>query len=63
MMDRGLKRAIEAAGGARALADRLGISRQAISHWTRVPSKRIVDIERLTGVDREVLRPDLYRRT
>jgi DNA-binding transcriptional regulator YdaS (Cro superfamily) len=39
----------------------LGISHQAISLWDRVPPERLVDIEVLTGVPREVLRPDLYR--
>lgn len=53
--------AIEAAGGRRRLGRLLGISHQAISLWDRVPPERLVDIEVLTGVPREVLRPDLYR--
>lgn len=59
----GLEAAIEAAGGLRALARLLGISHQAILRWQRdkVPADRILDIERVTGVDRERLRPDLYR--
>lgn len=61
LMD-GLKKAIEAAGGAAQLAKALGINRQVIYRWPQVPSRRIVDIERLTGVPREELRPDLYRR-
>lgn len=60
-MDEGLKLAIEAAGGLRALARLLGITYQAIQQWERVPAERVVEIERLTGVPRERLRPDLYR--
>lgn len=35
------------------------ISRQAIAQWRRVPAERVLDVERVTGVRREVLRPDL----
>ncbi|MGL4441322.1 MAG: Cro/CI family transcriptional regulator [Bosea sp. (in: a-proteobacteria)] len=60
MRDSGLDRAIEAAGGVRALARSLGISQPAISAWKRVPSDRVVAIEGATGVPRAQLRPDLY---
>jgi len=59
----GLLRAIETAGGISALARKLGISQAALSKWRRVPSHQIVAIERVTGVPREELRPDLYRRS
>ena len=58
----GLKRAALAAGGKSALARLLGITPQALNKWRRVPRKRILQIERLTGVPREKLAPDLYRR-
>ena len=58
--DPGLDRAIEAAGGVRALARQLGISQPAISSWKRVPSDRVIAIEAATGVPRRDLRPDLY---
>lgn len=54
--------AIEAAGGLRALGRALGISHATIKGWRRVPTKHILEIERLTGVPREQLRPELYRR-
>jgi DNA-binding transcriptional regulator YdaS (Cro superfamily) len=57
---RGVRRAIEAAEGHRRLAHLLGISHQAIGGWDRIPAERLLDIEVLTGVPREVLRPDLY---
>lgn len=60
--DEGLERAIDAAGGVRALGRLLGISQAAVSKWKRIPAERIIDIEAGTGVPREVLRPDLYRR-
>jgi DNA-binding transcriptional regulator YdaS (Cro superfamily) len=59
----GLDLAIEAVESQSELARRLGIRCQAISQWDRVPFGRILDIERVTGVPREQLRPDLYRET
>ena len=59
--DPGLRKALAAAGGIRPLARALGISHVAVLNWTRVPYKHIVRIEEVTGVPREVLRPELYR--
>lgn len=44
----------------RQLAIRLGISSQAVSQWRRIPVSRVLDVERVTGVPREQLRPDVY---
>jgi DNA-binding transcriptional regulator YdaS (Cro superfamily) len=54
--------AIYKAGGYAALAEGLGVSRQAIYQWRdkRVPAERVLQIEKLTGVTRHELRPDLY---
>lgn len=60
MRDKGLQRAIDAAGGVSALAASLGISQPSVSGWTRVPSDRISAIEAATGVTRTELRPDLF---
>jgi DNA-binding transcriptional regulator YdaS (Cro superfamily) len=57
----GLKTAIEWAGGMRALARLLGLSHTAVQKWERIPAERVVEIETLTGIARERLRPDLYR--
>lgn len=42
------------------LAEKLGISPPAVTQWQRCPSARVLDVERITGVPRYVLRPDLY---
>lgn len=59
-MDKALQRAIVAAGSQSALAIALGIKRQAVSNWRRVPPGRVLAIEKLTGISRHVLRPDIY---
>jgi DNA-binding transcriptional regulator YdaS (Cro superfamily) len=47
-------------GGIVKLSLALGLSRSAVSQWARVPAERVLDVERLTGVPREILRADLY---
>lgn len=56
----GLAAAISAVGTARELAKRLGISPAAVSTWKKVPWNRARAVERVTGVPREVLRPDIF---
>jgi DNA-binding transcriptional regulator YdaS (Cro superfamily) len=58
--DPGLVAALTACGKAVHLATQLGITPQAIAGWRRVPAERVIDVERVTGVSREILRPDLY---
>jgi TorA maturation chaperone TorD len=60
MRDPGLSEAIRNAGGVSELARRLGISQPSVSNWNRVPAERVLDVEAATGVERVVLRPDLY---
>lgn len=55
-----LKRAIDAVGGLSGLAGPLGITKQAVSQWDEVPPLRVIAVERLSGVSRHELRPDLY---
>jgi DNA-binding transcriptional regulator YdaS (Cro superfamily) len=56
-----LKEAIRAAGGGAAVARQLGLkSRQAIYQWTRVPAEHCATVERMSGIPRHILRPDLW---
>lgn len=59
-MDKALQQAIEAAGGTVALADKLGLTHQAVSRWDKVPPLRVLEVEAVTGVSRYDLRPDVY---
>jgi len=42
------------------VAHGLNITRAAVVKWDKVPAERVVDIERITGIGREKLRPDLF---
>ena len=61
-MDAILKKAIEKAGGATALAKSLNITTQAISQWKKVPASRVLQVEAATlgAVTRHELRPDVF---
>lgn len=47
---------LEQLGGA------LGIGRSTLFKWEnrRVPAERVIDVERLTGIPRHELRPDIF---
>jgi DNA-binding transcriptional regulator YdaS (Cro superfamily) len=64
-MQRACKRAVASAGGPLALARALSVEGRKITHnaignWLVVPAERVLDVERLTGVSRFELRPDVY---
>ena len=61
-MTNGLNQAIAKAGSRNRLARLLGVSQQAVAQWTKVPTHQILNIERIVGIPREDLRPDLYRK-
>lgn len=58
--DPGLQLAISKAGGIGKLARSIGVSQPSVSTWCRVPPHRVIQVERLTGINRRILRPDLY---
>ena len=59
----GVALAKEAAGGSgAALARLLGLTKEAVNLWHEIPLSRMLEIERVTGVDREILRPDIFDR-
>lgn len=60
MRDQGLQEAIRAVGGVSELARRIGISQPSVSNWDRIPAERVLSVEAATGVQRAVLRPDLF---
>ena len=56
----GLRKALVAAGGVPELAAALGITPEAIYQWTNIPIRRVLEIEKLTGISRNILRPDFH---
>lgn len=45
------------------LARELGVARASISAWRakeKIPAERVTEVARLTGIERERLRPDMY---
>ena len=40
----------------------LGMTKGGVTRWQIVPADRVVEVERITGIPREQLRPDLYVR-
>ena len=54
---------VDAAGGASALAAALKVFPSAISKWKRmrhVPHERVLAVEKITGISRHAMRPDLW---
>jgi len=43
------------------IARELGITHGAVSQWRSVPPERVLDVERITGIPREVLNPKVFR--
>jgi DNA-binding transcriptional regulator YdaS (Cro superfamily) len=58
--DKGVAAAISSVGGVKKLATKLGIKQPSVSNWKRVPAERVISVEKISGVSRTVLRPDLY---
>lgn len=46
-------------------AEKLGVDRKTILRWeqgtTPIPAERVIELERMTGISRHELRPDLSR--
>jgi hypothetical protein len=59
-MDKGLRLAIEAMGSSTALANALKLHRGTVHHWERVPYSQLLAVERVTGIDRSILRPEMF---
>ncbi|TBZ94495.1 transcriptional regulator [Rhizobium leguminosarum] len=55
-----LNEARTAAGGSSAIARGLGLTPQAVLQWKAVPAERVLEVERISGVSRYKLRPDVF---
>ena len=58
-----LQKAISTMGGQVKLAEAIDTSQQNISNWLRtgkVAPNKVIKIEKVTGVSRHELRPDIY---
>jgi DNA-binding transcriptional regulator YdaS (Cro superfamily) len=42
------------------LAKQLGVTVGAVWQWRQVPAARVLDVERITGISRHELRPDVF---
>lgn len=56
-----LQKALDIAGGRRALARLVGCSHQNIAQWEKVPAEQVIAVEKAVGLSREYLRPDVFR--
>lgn len=55
-----LAEAIDKAGSLKAIAQPCGVTEQAVSQWEKVPPKHVLMVEKVSGVSRHLLRPDIY---
>jgi len=65
MSTEALRRAVDAAGGQKPLADRIGTTQSQVWYWLTkskkgVPAEFVLAIEGATGIPKEELRPDLF---
>ena len=45
-----------------ALAKALNVTPGAVSQWKKVPSVRLFEVAKITGLSPEIIRPDMYAR-
>jgi hypothetical protein len=55
-----LKAVLTALGGVGQAARILGTTKQAVSQWDEVPPRRVLQVEKITGLSRHQIRPDIY---
>jgi len=60
MNRRMVKKVHKAGGGSTALAIQLGLTKQAVDKWKKIPPVHCLNVERITGISRYELRPDIY---
>lgn len=54
---------VKAAGSQSQLARALNVTRQTVASWRHrgIPLQRAIEIERVLGVPKETIRPDIFR--
>lgn len=55
-----IKQAVGKLGSQTLVARRIGVTRQAMAQWSRVPAEHVLMMEKISGVSRYELRPDVY---
>ena len=55
-----VEKAAEMSGGIVELSRQLGIKHNSMYCWNRVPAEHVLKIERITGVSRHDIRPDVF---
>lgn len=62
-MESVIDHAISQAGGISRLAKEIGIAPASVCGWRKrgsIPVQRVLEVERITGLDRSILRPDIF---
>ncbi len=59
-MTKSLKELIKDHGGPTEFAKALDVTPQAVSQWKQVPTAHVLTVEKITGVSRHELRPDVF---
>ena len=60
MLSMETKQVIEKAGGARFLAQELGVTTQAVYDWKKVPYKHLFKVSKMAKVKPEDVRPEMF---
>lgn len=56
-----VNRVVIDAGGVASVKQKLGISRQAVELWSRIPAEHVLKLEEIcTKYDRHYMRPDVF---
>lgn len=55
-----LKEVFKRAGNKNQLAKTLGVTRQYVQAWNKIPLVHIDTISKITKIPRKILRPDIY---
>lgn len=60
-----IAKAVEKAGGRGAVARALKVNIETVRQWEvrKLPAERAIDLEKISGVHRSFLRPDLWGET